>query len=235
MERRRRRVNRRCVMAAPAAAAVQRGPSRPKKQRPMQRHLAASAPHQPLAHAPARLTPLLHRTPLCPLPGAGACEQDIERFCAKVEPGEGRLAGCLSEQLEAEATGDTVGELQCRAGDGWAHTQFAGAAESVERNLLEAHRVPTRQGRAPSRDAAGGACAAAPAVLLLLPGPPSALPPLLCGGALGAVPARTAGPAPRPAPLPSLPAPLPRPPQATAWARGATASWPPSCWTAPPT
>ncbi|KAL4443753.1 hypothetical protein ABPG75_011490 [Micractinium tetrahymenae] len=39
----------------------------------------------------------------------GACEQDIDWFCAKVEPGEGRLAACLSEQLEEGAAADTVG------------------------------------------------------------------------------------------------------------------------------
>ncbi|KAI3428234.1 hypothetical protein D9Q98_006614 [Chlorella vulgaris] len=40
----------------------------------------------------------------------GACERDITWYCRKVKPGEGRLAGCLTDQLEAEAAGDDAQE-----------------------------------------------------------------------------------------------------------------------------
>lgn len=41
----------------------------------------------------------------------GSCEQGIEQFCRKVEPGEGRLAECLTEQLEEEEDGDSKGHV----------------------------------------------------------------------------------------------------------------------------
>ena len=34
----------------------------------------------------------------------------MKRFCRRVEPGEGRLADCLGEQLEEEEEGDDEGE-----------------------------------------------------------------------------------------------------------------------------
>lgn len=73
---------------------------------------------------------------------AGACEHDIDLFCAKVEPGEGRLAGCLSEQLEAQAAGDTVGERQRWAVQGGSWFGGAWGWATPERNQVETHRLP---------------------------------------------------------------------------------------------
>lgn len=46
---------------------------------------------------------------LCLAPPPGFCEADIERFCRGVEPGEGRLEDCLTEQLEEEEEGNAMG------------------------------------------------------------------------------------------------------------------------------
>lgn len=51
-------------------------------------------------------------------PAAGACEDEISRLCAKVEPGEGRLEDCLTHRLEEEEEGDAKG--------GWALVWVAG-------------------------------------------------------------------------------------------------------------
>lgn len=37
---------------------------------------------------------------------AGKCREDINQFCLGVEPGENRLAGCLSGRLQLEAQPD---------------------------------------------------------------------------------------------------------------------------------
>lgn len=53
----------------------------------------------------------------------GPCEADLERFCKEVEPGEGRLASCITHQLEEEEEGDDDGEAarQGRGGLTGAH------------------------------------------------------------------------------------------------------------------
>ena len=57
----------------------------------------------------------------------GFCEDDIDRFCKKVEPGEGRLAACLTEQLAEETTGNEEGEPAGRAEAGRGSAQDTGA------------------------------------------------------------------------------------------------------------
>ena len=54
--------------------------------------------------------------PAPPVTATGACEDEIARFCAKVEPGEGRLEDCLTHQLEEEEEGDSKGGWDQGAG-----------------------------------------------------------------------------------------------------------------------
>lgn len=42
---------------------------------------------------------------------SGSCAGDIENFCSKLEPGEQRLAICLTTQQDEEAKGNTEGML----------------------------------------------------------------------------------------------------------------------------
>ena len=49
---------------------------------------------------------------------AGACEADIEHFCFKEDPGLGRLAMCLSQQLAKEAKGNARGAAGVTQGPG---------------------------------------------------------------------------------------------------------------------
>ena len=41
---------------------------------------------------------------------AGSCGGDIDSFCVDVMPGEGRLSGCLTKQIEDEEKGNTDGK-----------------------------------------------------------------------------------------------------------------------------
>lgn len=58
------------------------------------------------AHA-LQPTPLSHTHLFIPSGPAGQCQDDITQFCEDVEPGEGRLAACLSKQLWKESRGET--------------------------------------------------------------------------------------------------------------------------------
>lgn len=44
-----------------------------------------------------------------PWPPAGDCGEDVTRYCPQVEPGEGRLAACLTAQQDQEVNGNTEG------------------------------------------------------------------------------------------------------------------------------
>lgn len=59
-----------------------------------------------------RSTPLSLTHTFIPSGPAGQCQDDIPQFCEDVEPGEGRLAACLSKQLwkESRGEGDDDGE-----------------------------------------------------------------------------------------------------------------------------
>lgn len=58
---------------------------------------------------------MLRRKFICARSGDGdidttkLCEADIKYFCVKIKPGEGRLATCLSNQIEEEAKGSVTG------------------------------------------------------------------------------------------------------------------------------
>ena len=41
---------------------------------------------------------------------AVSCAGDIDNFCATTRPGEGRIALCLTEQLEQESKGNVEGK-----------------------------------------------------------------------------------------------------------------------------
>ena len=42
--------------------------------------------------------------------GAGACAAAYDAFCAKIKPGEGRFADCLTAQQHEEEKGNVDGE-----------------------------------------------------------------------------------------------------------------------------
>ena len=47
---------------------------------------------------------------------ANVCQGDIDKFCAKIQPGQGRIAGCLAANKAAvsKSCGDAVQKLQDR-------------------------------------------------------------------------------------------------------------------------
>jgi hypothetical protein len=40
---------------------------------------------------------------------AGECEEEVDTFCQGIEPGEGRLADCVSKQVEGQELGNAEG------------------------------------------------------------------------------------------------------------------------------
>lgn len=139
---------------------------------------------------PGSVQSSMQRPSAAPPTSAGACEDEIARFCGKVEPGEGRLEDCLTDQLEEEEEGDAAGgcacgaaRLRCKPSAGDARGGWGGPAGRQHPTKLWAHgytRAGWRRGQQPSSGSRAKTCCCQPTAGVPCP-PPAAGHPVSDG------------------------------------------------------